>query len=168
MKSPTAQTSLAEMLATPLRSLTEGPGLGLGTTLQTACACATAGASRASSTTPTMHKKRLTFKRFMILLSISALLEQVTVRQADQGHHQDAMASCQQDDHPLATIRCRAFSKQVAEGAWTLMRAELLWCPSMQEASAPVLCRALAGSRLTASRPDQHRPRILKQLRIEL
>src|SRR6266568_4741646 len=72
MKSPTAHTSLAETLATPLRSLTDGPGLGLGTTLQAACACATAGASsRASSTAPTMHKKRLTFKRFMILLSIS-------------------------------------------------------------------------------------------------
>src|SRR5258707_13549655 len=70
--SPTAQTSLAETLAAPLSSFSD-PGLGLGTTLQgAACACATAGASsRAISTAPTTHEKRRTFKRFMILLTIS-------------------------------------------------------------------------------------------------
>src|SRR5712691_11386438 len=116
MKSPTAQTSLAEMLATPLRSLTEGPGLGLGTTLQAACASATAGArGRASSAAPTTHTTRLTFKRLMILLTFScSSKEQVTVQQAETRRHGDAMPACQCDDHALATTRCCASSQRIA------------------------------------------------------
>lgn len=74
MKSPTAQTSLAEKLATPLRSLTDGPGLGPEMTHQ-AAARATAGArNRAISSAATTYKNRLTFKCFMMFLTNSCSL----------------------------------------------------------------------------------------------
>src|SRR6266581_5702685 len=67
---PTAQTSLAETLATAWSSLFPVEALGLWTTVQ-AAACATAGASsRASSTAATTPTKRLTLKCFMLLLTL--------------------------------------------------------------------------------------------------
>src|SRR6266699_380362 len=81
---PTAQTSLAEMLATAWSSLFPGVALGLATTLQ-AAACATAGdSSRASSTAATTQTKRWIFKCFMIFLTISRSLQRTGHSSAGQ------------------------------------------------------------------------------------
>src|SRR5437868_1606134 len=120
---PTAQTSLVETLATPWSSLFPGVALGLATTLQ-AAACATAGASsRASSIAATTPTKRLTLKRFMMFLTLSCSLEeQVTLQQAEQRHHGDAMPACQDDGHARETIRCASNQRVVEAGSQATRR----------------------------------------------
>ncbi len=56
--SPTAQTSLAETLATAGRTLPATPGLGLGMTVQAAASATSAVRSRGISTAATTHEKR--------------------------------------------------------------------------------------------------------------